>query len=361
MSVRVRSLTLAQSPTDRGQTLTLAPPRFGSRLKAERDSRGLSLTQVSATTKIPVALLEALEREDLSRWPKGLYRRAFFRSYVTALGLPPDPLAEEFARAYPEDAAVDALATAAAGSRLGVPAEPLALTLAEPTAAGAYLRAIALALFEVGLVAAAGSGLARISGLTPLAGIAVVALVYYPVARAMTGRWRRLTWLTRLRGAFSRQRRPLPVSTSRGVAADAVPFPTQAPLHAAAVNAGAFRGEPVRPAMSDRYRQTAQEWSPRARQLTAATGRVLRRGGRTLSRGALTTGRVSARVVNRTSLTVRRGSAVAGRVFAEAARRTSHVSSRGFRSASYAFWGGVRKMAEHAQLLAARQLNRSRE
>ena len=35
--------------------------------------------------------------------------RDVFRSYVTALGLPPDPLAEEFARVHPEDGPPDLL------------------------------------------------------------------------------------------------------------------------------------------------------------------------------------------------------------------------------------------------------------
>src|SRR5262245_46277341 len=78
-------------------------PTLGARLKAERERGGFTLEKVSASTKIPVALLEALERDDLSRWPKGLYRRALFRAYVTTLGLRPEPLAEEFARLFPDE------------------------------------------------------------------------------------------------------------------------------------------------------------------------------------------------------------------------------------------------------------------
>jgi hypothetical protein len=52
---------------------------------------------------------------------------------------------------------------------------------------------------------------------------------------------------------------------------------------------------------------------------------------------------------------------VAGRILGAAAGRTRRVTARGLRWASCAFWGGVRTMAEQAQLLASRQLNRSRE
>ena len=341
--------------------MTLAPRRFGSRLKAERESRGLSLAQVSATTKIPVTLLEALEREDLSRWPKGLYRRSFFRSYVTALGLPPDPLAEEFARVHPEDGPPDLLPAVAIGSRSGAAPQPLALTLAEPTAAVAILRVMALALLEAGLVAAAGAGVAMASGMTLLAAIGAVALVYYPVARVMTGRWRRVA--TRLRGQGFRPAAPTQPAAAELAAADlAADAAAAAPLalQAEAPGVAPSRPEPTSRA-GDLYRQTMDRWSPRVARVTSAASRVLSGGARILTRGTAAIGGVSSRAIDRTSLTVRRGSAVTGRLLGAAAGRTRRVSARGLRWASYAFWGGVRTMAEQAQLLASRQLNRSRE
>src|SRR5689334_16930231 len=87
--------------TNAGQAL--ASQSLGARLRAERESRGFTLAQIAESTKIPQVLLQALERNDLSRWPKGLYRRAFFRSYVTALGLPAEPLVLEFARLFPDE------------------------------------------------------------------------------------------------------------------------------------------------------------------------------------------------------------------------------------------------------------------
>ncbi len=70
---------------------------FCARLKSERERRGTSLATIAESTKIKASLLEALERGDLSRWPKGLYRRAFFREYVAAIGLPMDQTVSEFA------------------------------------------------------------------------------------------------------------------------------------------------------------------------------------------------------------------------------------------------------------------------
>ena len=69
---------------------------FGSRLRRERERRRIPLSSISANTKISVALFEGLERDDVSRWPSGIFRRAFFRAYVQAIGLDADALTREF-------------------------------------------------------------------------------------------------------------------------------------------------------------------------------------------------------------------------------------------------------------------------
>lgn len=75
---------------------------FCARLKHEREQRGVSLTHIANHTKIKASLLAALEHGDLSRWPKGIYRRAFFRDYVVAVGLPLDTYMAEFLRLFGE-------------------------------------------------------------------------------------------------------------------------------------------------------------------------------------------------------------------------------------------------------------------
>ena len=56
--------------------------------------------------KISLPLLEALERDDVSRWPGGIFRRAFLRSYAQAIGLEPDLIVREFLELYPDPAEV---------------------------------------------------------------------------------------------------------------------------------------------------------------------------------------------------------------------------------------------------------------
>lgn len=74
---------------------------FGLRLRAARERRGLTLESISAKTKVPVALWEALERNDLANWPSGLFARAYVRDYARIIGLDPEEVVEEFCRYFP--------------------------------------------------------------------------------------------------------------------------------------------------------------------------------------------------------------------------------------------------------------------
>ena len=106
---------------------------LGAWLRRERERAGVSLETIATRTKVARALLQGLERNDVSRWPAGIFRRSFVRGYATAVGLDPDYVVALFLRAYPEpvlagsgDAAVPRGAASAAGR-----AEPsLRLTLA---------------------------------------------------------------------------------------------------------------------------------------------------------------------------------------------------------------------------------------
>jgi cytoskeletal protein RodZ len=69
---------------------------FGGKLRLARERRGVSLRQISATTKISIAALEALERNDISKLPGGIFSRSFVRSYATEVGLDPDETVHEF-------------------------------------------------------------------------------------------------------------------------------------------------------------------------------------------------------------------------------------------------------------------------
>jgi len=69
---------------------------FGGKLRLARERRGISLRQIAASTKISIAALEALERNDMSKLPGGIFSKAFVRSYAVEVGLDPDETAREF-------------------------------------------------------------------------------------------------------------------------------------------------------------------------------------------------------------------------------------------------------------------------
>src|SRR5256885_828332 len=76
---------------------------FGGKLRDARESRGISLRQIANATKISVAALEALERNDISRLPGGIFSRAFVRSYAMEVGLDPEATIREFIAQFPND------------------------------------------------------------------------------------------------------------------------------------------------------------------------------------------------------------------------------------------------------------------
>jgi len=76
---------------------------FGARLRAAREQRGLTLRVVADATKISVRALEALERNDISRLPGGIFSRAFVRAYAVEVGLDPEQAVAEFITRFPDE------------------------------------------------------------------------------------------------------------------------------------------------------------------------------------------------------------------------------------------------------------------
>src|SRR5471032_277285 len=76
---------------------------FGRKLREARERRGVSLRQIANATKIGMSALEALERNDISRLPGGIFSRAFVRSYAIEVGLDPEATIQEFIAQFPQD------------------------------------------------------------------------------------------------------------------------------------------------------------------------------------------------------------------------------------------------------------------
>ncbi|HEY6361579.1 MAG TPA: helix-turn-helix domain-containing protein [Vicinamibacterales bacterium] len=172
---------------------------FGPGLKARRERRGITLEAIASATKIGRPLLAGLERNDLSHWPKGIFRRAFFRDYAAAIGAPVDETLAEFMRFFPES-----------GSTSNEPPSPLRMTLA-PGRSRVRMRAThgAGAMLDAFVVASIGLAAAWWLGVERLNAIAVAALIYYPLTAAWLGRGLAVSWLSggqRLPDAWRRAR-----------------------------------------------------------------------------------------------------------------------------------------------------------
>lgn len=78
------------------------PESFGVRLRQRRERQEIPLATIAEQTKIKLSLLEGLERDDVSHWPTGIFRRAFIRAYAHAIGLEPDVVVREFLERHPD-------------------------------------------------------------------------------------------------------------------------------------------------------------------------------------------------------------------------------------------------------------------
>lgn len=60
---------------------------FGAQLKRERERRGITLDDISVSTKIGTRMLHALEEDHFDQLPGGIFNRGFVRAYAHHLGL----------------------------------------------------------------------------------------------------------------------------------------------------------------------------------------------------------------------------------------------------------------------------------
>jgi cytoskeletal protein RodZ len=87
------------------------PDTLGARLRYERERRQIALRSIAEGTKIGMSLLEGLERDDVSRWPSGIFRKSFVRAYAQAIGIDPEPVVREFVEQHPDPLEVESAAS----------------------------------------------------------------------------------------------------------------------------------------------------------------------------------------------------------------------------------------------------------
>lgn len=85
---------------------------FGSRFKAARDSRGISIEEVAQQTRISARFLRAIEEDAFGELPGGVFNRGFIRSYASVVGLDPDTMVEAYSSLNAEHPTVESSSAA---------------------------------------------------------------------------------------------------------------------------------------------------------------------------------------------------------------------------------------------------------
>jgi cytoskeleton protein RodZ len=75
---------------------------FGERLRRERETRGVSLEQIAATTKIGTRLLRALEDGQFELLPGGIFNKNYVRAYAHHLGIDEEQAVADYLQAAHE-------------------------------------------------------------------------------------------------------------------------------------------------------------------------------------------------------------------------------------------------------------------
>ena len=169
--------------------MDIASESFGHRLKAERERRGIALKTIAASTKITASLLADLERGDVTKWPHGIFRRAFVREYAASIGLAPESVVAEFVQLFPDERSGDPPSLDQQGS--------LRLTLADAGRRPLTSMAIqaAAAMSEMCAILTLAATFTWLTGLNFWTACGALSLTYYTAASAFCGRSPALWWL----------------------------------------------------------------------------------------------------------------------------------------------------------------------
>ena len=119
---------------------------FGERLQREREMRGITLEEMSESTKISSRCLRALETEEFDKLPGGIFNKGFVRAYAHHVGID-------------EDQAVADFVAASGGEKdqpLPDPLVPRAVVLGQRAEDHANWRAFALLILLLGTAVVAG-------------------------------------------------------------------------------------------------------------------------------------------------------------------------------------------------------------
>lgn len=175
--------------------------RFGPNLRRIREQRGISLDHLADRTNVDVDLWQAMERNDFSRWPSGIFARAFIREYARAIGVDPEITVDEFCRHFPQGDRRRGRIIRAEAEALGLPSEwiddlaPANRDRRREAARGeaephdAWLARPRLVAATIDLIVGAGGGalVARAAGVSVWPAIGTATLAYHATSLIFFG------------------------------------------------------------------------------------------------------------------------------------------------------------------------------
>jgi cytoskeleton protein RodZ len=71
---------------------------FGEQLRLARESRGITLREISEQTRISTRYLEAIEADDYKRLPGGIFNKSFIKAYAKYIGFDEKEALEAYSR-----------------------------------------------------------------------------------------------------------------------------------------------------------------------------------------------------------------------------------------------------------------------
>jgi transcriptional regulator with XRE-family HTH domain len=155
-------------------------------LRAYRERRGITISAVADSIKIKRSLLDDLERNDVSKWPPGIYGRALVREYAKSIGVPADDVVQQFVQLFSGSQERTDTPAASQCEWEGTDTAQLRLTLGGTSTAARQsiqLRFV-VAGIEIASVLTTALLVAFFSGVSVWIAIAVVALTWH-VARGL--------------------------------------------------------------------------------------------------------------------------------------------------------------------------------
>ncbi|MFI1016571.1 helix-turn-helix domain-containing protein [Streptomyces sp. NPDC020965] len=89
-------MSIGNSPEDDQPSIEDDRPSIGRLLHQARIESGLTADEVSATTRVRVPIVHAIEQDDFARSGGDVYARGHIRMIARAVGLDPDPLVAQY-------------------------------------------------------------------------------------------------------------------------------------------------------------------------------------------------------------------------------------------------------------------------